>query len=61
MADLSTIGTFTCPLSVEKLPDLWNKVQIVGTHVQYTFEVLKTNELFDFLVKEKFISFPKDH
>ena len=32
-----------------------------GTRVQYTFEVAKTKEIFDFLVKEKFITFPKDH
>ena len=33
-----------------------------GTHkVQYTFEVAKTEEIFDNLVKEKFITFPKDH
>ena len=34
MADLSTIGTFTCPILVEKAPDLWNEAQIVGTQVQ---------------------------
>ena len=61
MADLSTTGTFTCPLSVEKAPNLWKNAQIVGTQVQYTFEVEKTEEIFDFLVKEKFITFPKDH
>ena len=27
----------------------------------YTFDVAKTKEIFDFLVKEKFITFPKDH
>ena len=58
-------------------PDAWKKTQIVDTHVQYTFEVAKTKEIFyfmvkeifdflvkeifDFLVKEKFITFPKDH
>ena len=26
-----------------------------------TFEVEKTEEIFNFLVKEKFITFPKDH
>ena len=51
MADVSTIGTFTCPLLVEKAPDLWKKAQIVGTQVQYTFEVAKIEEIFDFLVK----------
>ena len=33
VADLSNIGTFTCPLLVEKAPDLWKKTQIVGTPV----------------------------
>ena len=51
MTDLSTIVTFTCPLLVEKTPDMWKKAQIVDTHVQYTFEVEKTEEIFDFLFK----------
>ena len=38
-----------------------NKAQIIGTQVRYTFEVAKTKEIFDFLVKEKFITFPNDH
>ena len=61
MTDLSTTGTFTCPLLVEKTPDMLKKAQIVDTLVQYTFEVAKTEEIFDFLLKEKFITFPKDH
>ena len=61
MADLSTIGTFTCHLLVEKTPDLWKKEQTVGTQIQYTFEVAKTDKIFDFLEKERFITFPKDH
>ena len=61
MADLSSTRTFTCPLLVEKAPDVWKKAQIVDTQVQYTFEVAKTREIFDFLVKEKFITFTKDH
>ena len=61
MADLSATRTFTCPLLVEKTPDVWKKVPIVDTYVPYTFEVAKTEEIFDFLVKEKFITFPKDH
>ena len=40
---------------------MWKKKQIVGMQVQYPFEVAKTEEIFDFLVKEKFIAFPKDH
>ena len=34
---------------------------MVYIQVQYTFEVAKAEEIFDFLVKEKFITFPKDH
>ena len=61
MADLSTTRIFTCHLLVEKTPDMWKKAQIVDIQDQYTFEVAKTEENFDFLVKEKFITFPKDH
>ena len=61
VADLSTTGTFTYHILVENAPDLWKKAQIVSTQVQYTFEVAKAKEIFDFLVKEKFITFPKDH
>ena len=57
VAYLFTTGTFTCPLLVEKTLDVWKKAQIVDTQVQYTFEA----QIFDFLVKEKFIIFPKDH
>ena len=61
MVDLFITWTFTCHLLVEKALDLWKKAQIVDTQVQYNFEVVKTNGIFDFLVKEKFITFPKDH
>ena len=40
---------------------MWKKAKIIGTLVQYTFEVAKIEEILDFLVKEKFITFPKDH
>ena len=61
VVDLSATGTFTNPLSVEKAHNVWKKAQIVDTQVQYTFEVAKTEEIFDFLVKEKFITFSKGH
>ena len=61
VTDLSTTRTFTCHLLVEKTLDLWKNAQIVGTQVQYTSNVAKIEEIFDFLVKEKFITFPKDH
>ena len=38
LADLSATRTFTCPLLVEKTPDVWKKTQIVDIQVQYTFE-----------------------
>ena len=59
--DLSATGTFTYPLLVEKTPNVWKKTQIFYTQVQYTFKVAKIEEIFDFLVKQKFITFPKDH
>ena len=31
VADLSTTGTFTCHLLVEKIPDVWTKTQIIDT------------------------------
>ena len=61
VVDLSATRTFTCPLLVEKTPNVWKKAQFVDTRVHYTFKVAKTEEIFDFLVKEKFITFPIDH
>ena len=49
------------PFLVEKAPNLWKKAHMVRTQVQHTFEVVKTKEIFYFLVKENFITFPKDH
>ena len=31
MANLSTVGTFSCLLLVEKALDLWKKAQVVDT------------------------------
>ena len=61
MANLSATRTFTFLVLEEKAPDVWKKTQIVDTQVQYTFEVAKKEEIFDFQMKEKFITFPKDH
>ena len=33
VADLSATSTFTCPLLVEKIYDVWKKAQIVDTQV----------------------------
>ena len=61
VVDLLSTGSFTCPLLVKKAPDLWKKSQTSNTQVQYTFDVAKTKETFDILIKEKYITFPKDH
>ena len=46
---------------VRKTPDLWKKTHATSAQPQYTFEVSKTEEIFDFLVKEKFITFPDNY
>ena len=56
VVDLLSVGSFICPLLVKKAPDLWKKSQTSNT-----FDVTKTEEIFDFLLKEKFITFPLDH
>ena len=56
--NLSSIGSFIYPLLVKKAPDLWKKSQTSNTQAQYTFDVAKTKEIFDLLLKEKFITFP---
>ena len=61
VADLLSIGSFIYPLLVKKAIDLWKKSQTSNTQVQYTFDAAKTEEIFDFLLKEKFITFPHDH
>ena len=61
VADLPSTGSFICPLLVKKVPDLWKKSQTSNTQAHYTFDVAKTEEIFNFLMKEKFITFPQDH
>ena len=61
VADLLSIGSFIYPLLVKKAIDLWKKSQTSNTQVQYTFDAIKTEEIFDFLLKDKFITFPHDH
>ena len=58
VAYLPSTGFFICPLLVKKMPDLWKKSQTSNTQTQYTFDVAKIGEIFDFLLKEKFIKFP---
>ena len=61
VADLPSRDSFICPLLVKKVHDLWKKSQPSNTQARYTFDVTKTEEIFYFLMKEKFITFPKDH
>ena len=58
---LLSTGSFIYFLLVKKALHLWKKSQTSNTLVQYTFDVTKTMEIFDFLLKEKFITFPQDH
>ena len=58
VADLPSTGSFIYPLLVKKVPNLWKKSQTSNLQEQYTFDVAKTEEIFDFLLKKKFITFP---
>ena len=61
IADLSTQGSCICPLLIKKTPELWKKSYATSAQPQYNFEVSKTEEIFDYLVKEKFITFPENY
>ena len=58
VANILSTSSFISPLLVKKEPDLWKKSQTFNTQVQYTFDAVKTEEFFYFLLKEKFIIFP---
>ena len=58
VANLPSAGSFICPLLVKKALDLWKKSHTSNTQVQYTFDAAKTEEIFDFLLKDKVIIFP---
>ena len=59
--DLLSTGSYIFPLLVKKTLDLWKKLQTYNTQVQYTFDAAKIEKIIDFLMKEKFITFPQDH
>ena len=61
IADLTTQGSYVYPMLLRKTPDLWKKTHATSAQPQYTFEVSKTEKIFDFLVKEKFITFPENY
>ncbi|XP_075473900.1 uncharacterized protein LOC142504945 [Primulina tabacum] len=62
LEDIRSAGSCTVPLLKKKPaePEKKNSSQI-PKDMQYTFDVSKIMEVFDFLVKEKFITFPPDH
>ena len=59
--ELTNTGSCVCPLLEKKAPKAWKKSQGSNPQVHYTFEVSKTEQIFDFLLKEKFIKLPIDH
>ncbi|XP_075491134.1 uncharacterized protein LOC142529477 [Primulina tabacum] len=62
LAEIQSTGSCTVPLLKKKPvePEKKNNSQL-PKDMQYTFDVSKTEEVFDFLVKKKFITFPPDH
>ncbi|XP_075515390.1 uncharacterized protein LOC142550033 [Primulina tabacum] len=61
LAEIRSAGSCIVPLLKKKPaePEKKNSSQI-PKDMHYTFDVSKTEEVFDFLVKEKFITFPPD-
>ena len=57
IVDLVSTIPFICPLLVKKALGLWKKSHTSNTQVQYTFDATKIEEIFDFLLKEKFLTF----
>ncbi|XP_050233321.1 uncharacterized protein LOC126681809 [Mercurialis annua] len=61
VADLTATSSCTCPMLIKKVPDGWKIRQNSNAQPLYTFEASKTEEIFNFLLKEKFITMPPDH
>ena len=61
IAALLSTGSFIYSLLLKKSPNLWKKSQTSNTQAQYTFDATKMEGIFDLLMKEKSITFPKDH
>ena len=61
VTELLSTGFFIYHLLVKKALDLWKKSHNFNTQVQYNFDATKIEEIFDFLLKNKFITFPHDH
>ena len=60
-AELTNTGSCVCPFFEKKTPKAWKKSQTSNPQMFYIFEVLKIEQIFDFLLKEKFIKLPIDH
>lgn len=64
LAEIKKSGSFIClslkckTIDAVKVSSPMTRRQ---NHSQFTFDVSKANEIFDFLVKDKFITFLADH
>ncbi|XP_075500113.1 uncharacterized protein LOC142538697 [Primulina tabacum] len=62
LAEIRSAGSCTVLLLKKKPAELEKKNNSqLPKDMQYTFDVSKTEEVFDFLVKEKFVTFSADH
>ncbi|XP_075494678.1 uncharacterized protein LOC142532247 [Primulina tabacum] len=62
LTEIRSAGSCTVPMLKKKPsePEKKNSPQL-PKDMHYTFDMSKIDEVFDFLVKEKFITFPPDH
>ena len=60
-AELTNTESCIYPFLEKKAPETWKKSQGSNPQVQYTFKVSKIDQIFNFLLKEKFIKLPVDH
>ena len=60
MADLNNSGSCVCPLLIKKTPKAWKKTSNSSTS-QFSFDVAKIEEIFYFLLKEKFMTLLTNH
>ncbi|XP_073041953.1 uncharacterized protein [Primulina eburnea] len=60
LAEVANSGSRTVPFLKRKSEEL-SKKNIPPVQTPYTFDASKTEEIFDHLVKEKFITSPSDH
>ena len=59
--DLTNTRSCVCLLLEKKTLKAWQKSQTSNPQMQYIFEVSKIEQIFDFLLKEKFLKLPTGH